>query len=266
MSKLEKTKSINLKRADAAADIGLINQHSVRELTPEEIYCFSVVLCDNDVDRDLERFTDVALDKLAPMFVGKTGLFDHRWSAEKQVARLYHTEVVDTGKKNALGEPLKAIRGSAYILNNESNKPIIDAIDGGILKEVSVGCAVGKCVCSLCGEPLKMDWRTWKYQCESGHIKGEKYDGKLCVGNLEEPKEAYEFSFVAVPSQRGAGVTKSAQNPDEAFALLMAADLSECGEMAKALMPRLQSALVDAEERKKRAEILEENKKYLGGI
>lgn len=266
MDRLEKTKALSLKKADAEADIGLINQHSVRELKPEEVYCFSLVLCDNDVDRDTERFTDKTLDKLAPMFVGKPGIMDHRWSAEKQVARLYRVEVEETTRKNSLGEPLRQLKGSAYIPINDGSKPIIDAIDGGILKEVSVGCSAGKCSCSICGEPLRMNWSTWKHQCENGHIKGDKYDGKLCVGNLEEPKEAYEFSFVAVPSQRGACVTKSAQGPDEAFALLMEADLSGCGEMVKALMPRLQSALVDAEERTKRASILEENKKYLGGI
>jgi len=266
MDRLEKTKALSLKKADAVADINLINQHSIRELKPEDVYCFSVALCDNDVDRDTERFTDAALDALAPMFLGKTGIFDHRWSAEKQVARLYRVEVEDTGKKNSLKEPLRVLKGSAYILNNEANKPIIDAIDGGIMKEVSVGCSMSKCTCSICGEPLKLDYRTWHYQCENGHIKGEKYDGKQCVGNLEAPKEVYEWSFVAVPAQRNAGVTKSTQKPEEAFAVLMEIDLSEHGEAIKALMPRLQSALVDRQEREKRAKIIEENKKYLGGI
>jgi hypothetical protein len=42
-----------------------------------------------------------------------------------------------------------------------------------------------------------------------GHVKGRTYDGKLCWGELCEPKDAYEFSFVAVPAQRSAGVIKS---------------------------------------------------------
>ncbi|MFR6411127.1 MAG: hypothetical protein ACLUNX_03185 [Angelakisella sp.] len=35
------------------------------------------MLCDNDLDRDHECFTDAALEKLAVLFRGKTGIFDH---------------------------------------------------------------------------------------------------------------------------------------------------------------------------------------------
>ncbi len=91
MSRFEKFKSFSVKPADAAADIALINQFTVKELTPDEVYCFSVVLCDNDVDRDLERFTDKTLDALAKLFVGKTGISDHRWSGYRHIARLYRT-------------------------------------------------------------------------------------------------------------------------------------------------------------------------------
>jgi len=216
MERLEKYKAISLKKADAAADIELINQYSVKELTPEDVYCFCVVLCDNDVDRDTERFTDACLDAFVPLFLGKTGISDHHWSAERQIARLYRVEVEDGGRKNALGEPLRLLRGSAYMLSTENNRPVIEAIEGGIMKEVSIGCSVSKCTCSICGEPLSLDLRTWKYQCSNGHIKGDRYDNKLCVGNLEDPTDAYEFSFVAVPAQPGAGVTKAVKSVDDA--------------------------------------------------
>ena len=254
---------MSAKRADAAADIDLINQWSVKELKPEDVYCFTVRLCDNEVDRDQERFTDKCLEQLAPMFLGKTGLIDHRWSAEKQVARLYRVEVVETGEKNQLGEPLKALVGSAYMLANEANRHIMEAIDGGIIKEVSVGCAVSKCTCSICGEKQKLDCRTWHYQCENGHIRGETYDNKFCAGNLEEPTEAYEFSFVAVPAQRAAGVTKGRMDLDKAFQTLAEADLADHAEKVKALIPKLQTALIDDQERAVRAKILADNEKFL---
>ena len=41
-----------------------INGYAVGELKSEQVYCFSVLLCDNDVDRDYERFSDEALDRL----------------------------------------------------------------------------------------------------------------------------------------------------------------------------------------------------------
>lgn len=260
---MEKLKDLQLTKADAAADIELINQYSVKELTPDDVYCFSVVLCDNDVDRDLERFTDATLDKLAELFVGKTGISDHAWSANRQIARLYRTEVRETAEKNALGEPLKQLVGSAYMLRSEHTQPTIDAIEAGIIKEVSVGCAVQKTTCSICGEPFSMNWRTWTYECSNGHVKGETYDEGLCFCNLEDATDAYEFSFVAVPAQRNAGVTKSAKDIDDAFAVLMTADLSLHCDKVNDLLPRIQTALASAEERKARAQILAENEKFI---
>ena len=37
-------------------DLALINRYTRRPFSEEEIYTFSVVLCDNEVDRDFERF------------------------------------------------------------------------------------------------------------------------------------------------------------------------------------------------------------------
>lgn len=265
MDRYSKSKSLKLKAADATADIQLINQYAVKPLSPEEVYCFSVVLCDNEVDRDLERFTNKSLKGLAPMFVGKTGISDHRWSADRQIARIYAAEVVETTQKNSLGEPLMQLVAKAYMLNNDANKATIEAIDGGILKEVSVGVAMKSCNCSICGKALKWDWRTWTEQCETGHIKGETYPEGLCVGSLEDPREAYEFSFVAVPAQKGAGVTKSAEDVGEAFTVLLEADLAKCADKSQCekLMQRLKAAMIDHQEMAERAKILKENEKFL---
>ena len=113
MDRIDKFKSLSVAKADAQADIALINRFSVKELTPEEVFCFSVILCDNDIDRDCERFTDETLETLAEMFVGKTGISDHYWSAERQLARLYRSQVERTTEKNALGQTLKRLRGIA---------------------------------------------------------------------------------------------------------------------------------------------------------
>lgn len=37
-------------------ELALINRYTRREMSEEEVYTFSVVLCDNDIDRDFERF------------------------------------------------------------------------------------------------------------------------------------------------------------------------------------------------------------------
>ena len=55
-------------------ELELINRFTRRNLAKNEVYAFSVVLCDNDVDRDGERFTTDSLYELEKLFVGKTGI------------------------------------------------------------------------------------------------------------------------------------------------------------------------------------------------
>lgn len=264
MDRIDKLKSISTIPADSEADIALINQYSVKELTPQDVFCFSSILCDNEVDRDTERFTSDSLDKLAPFFLGKSVLFDHRWSAEKQVARLYRTFVEQLSEQTAMGEPKKVLRGSAYMLRTEETAELIKAIEGGIKKEVSVGCQMGGCKCSVCGENLSYDWQTGKSLCKNDHIKGDTYDGKMCVGDLVDPKDAYEVSFVAVPAQKGAGVTKNHDGDFDRIEFLKTYDLSKIStEDKKFMIKKLQMSLADDDERKERAKLIAENKKYL---
>ena len=182
-------------------DMTLINRLARRELAPEEVYTFAVRLCDNDIDRDFERFDDTALDALAELFPGVSGVFDHQWSARGQTARIYRAEVVsDPGVVTSDGRPYIFLKGWAYMMRTAENADLIAEIDGGIKREVSVGCAVDSVICSICGEPLE--------NCP--HEKGQEYDGQVCVGVLTGAADAYEWSFVAVPAQRKAGVVKSA--------------------------------------------------------
>lgn len=182
-------------------DMTLINRLARRELAPEEVYTFAVRLCDNDIDRDFERFDDTALDALAELFPGVSGVFDHQWSARGQTARIYRAEVVsDPGVVTSDGRPYKFLKGWAYMMRTAENADLIAEIDGGIKREVSVGCAVDSVICSICGEPLE----------DCPHEKGQEYDGQMCVGILTGAADAYEWSFVAVPAQRKAGVVKSA--------------------------------------------------------
>ena len=185
----------------SAEDLAFINRLARRELKGEEVYTFSVRLCDNEVDRDWERFAPQTLEELAGLFVGKSGIFDHRWSALGQAARIYKTEVVwEPERRTKAGDGYCWLKGYAYMVRTGSTRDLIAEIEGGIKKEVSVGCAMGRKVCSVCGE----EYGT------CGHRKGEHYDGTLCCAILKEPMDAYEFSFVAVPAQREAGVLKTA--------------------------------------------------------
>lgn len=182
------------------SDLKLIHALSRRDLKAEEVYTFCVRLCDNEVDRDFERFTGETLEELAALFVGKSGIFDHQWSAKEQTARIYRTELVrEEGAVTMAGEPYRYLKGYAYMLRSEKNRDLIEEIEAGIKKEVSVGCAVERSVCSICGGDI----------ATCGHVKGREYSGKRCWADLVGAKDAFEWSFVAVPAQPRAGVMKT---------------------------------------------------------
>lgn len=185
----------------SAADMEKINSYTRRELLPEEVYVFPVVMCGNKVDRDTERFSDEALEKLAKLFVGKTVILDHEPRSRNQAARLFECEVVTHPEElTEAGEPYKQLVGRAYMMRTEENKGLIAEIDGGIKKEVSVSLSVKKRLCSVCGANL--------IEMPCSHIPGKYYDGKRCHHIIDEVTDAYELSFVAVPAQPDAGVTR----------------------------------------------------------
>lgn len=185
-----------------AEELKKINRYTRREFRADELYTFSVALCDNEIDRDGERFSVAALEKLAELFLGKTGIFNHSAQAQNQTARIYDCRVErDEARKTSYGEPYCRVVAQAYLPDSEKNRDFILELESGIKKEVSVGCSVARVTCSVCGADLKRD------RCR--HEKGTAYGGKLCCAVLDDPTDAYEWSFVAVPAQREAGVIKS---------------------------------------------------------
>jgi len=176
----------------------LISRFARKTPDAEKIYTFSVILCDNEIDRDNERFSTEALETLKNMFVGVTGIFDHSMKSSDQTARIYKTELVRDGSKTTLaGEAYTCLKAWCYMLRTEKNQELINEIDGGIKKEVSISCSVASKICSVCGNDIRSR--------DCGHTVGEK----SCHSILTNPTDAYEWSFVAVPAQRNAGVAKS---------------------------------------------------------
>ena len=57
-----------------AMQLEAINAQAKAQLAPEQVYVFSLRLCDDQVDRDFERFDTAALPGLAKLFIGKTGV------------------------------------------------------------------------------------------------------------------------------------------------------------------------------------------------
>lgn len=170
-------------------DLALINSYSRKELKEDEVYIFNVTLCDNDIDRDFEKFSKASLEKLSELFLGKTGIFDYNIKNEGQSARIFKTWVEEeSGKTTADGEPYCSLKAKAYMVRTDTNKALIEKIDGGMKKEVSVGCAVENMICSVCANDM------WNPECV--HIRGKEYAGKTCFGTLENPFDVYEWSLV----------------------------------------------------------------------
>ena len=191
-----------LKAALDEGELALINAQALRPLTAEEVFAFRLAACNNQVDRDLERFTEGTLEELSALFPGRPVLLDHKWSAESQTARVYAASV----------EAMPGVEGGqqlvlrCYMPRLQGNGDTIAAIESGLLRECSVGVAVSGAICSICGADRTTTW------CE--HHKGAEYDGKLCYIELTGPKDAYEVSLLPVPAQPAAGVVKRYGGPE----------------------------------------------------
>lgn len=187
------------------AELKAINKYTLEPLKAEEVFTFKAVLCDNELDRQYERFTLKALQDLQKLFLGKTVIKDHLHRADNQVARIYATELVQSTKTLNSGELYTQLVAHCYMLNSEKNADLIAEIKGGIKKEGSVGFAVSSAICSICGTDNA------KRYCP--HWPGKSYEKEggmqTCTFTLAGCRDAYEFSLVAVPAQRGAGVSKS---------------------------------------------------------
>lgn len=199
MEKNFETKPQNTLPSDET--MALINRYAQKELQKEDVFVFSVLLCDNEIDRDYERFSVESLKALAPLFLGKTAIKNHSMDTNDQSARTFRTTVIaDANKKNSLGEAYTYLKADCYMPKLPKNEELMAEITAGIKKEVSVSCSMEASICSICGKDIR------KEPCQ--HQRGKYYGKALCYCTLENPKDAYEWSFVAVPAQKNAGVTK----------------------------------------------------------
>ena len=111
-----------------------INGYAREPLTEDKVFVFRVALCDNDIDRDGEKFSSGALEKLAELFKGRTGIFDHDPKSSKQTARIFDTWVETLPEKTTTdGEVYRRLMAKAYMVRTSSNGDLISEIQSGIM-------------------------------------------------------------------------------------------------------------------------------------
>ena len=170
-----------------AEELALINQYSDRQFSADEVFVASMILCDNDVDKDYEQFTCGSLMKLAKLYEGMRGVVD---IYSNYTPRIFSCKLKPVpGKVNKLGEPYYTLVAKFYLPAVPETAALRAMIADGSISKVSVGCSTDPAVCSICHKPLS--------ECE--HVKGHFYNSELCYGLLYNPEDVYEFAFVDLP-------------------------------------------------------------------
>ena len=105
------------------SELAEISRYARSSLKREEIYAFTATLCDNEIDRDGERFTVETLEQLAALYPGKPGLFDHSMKGRDQTARTYRAWVErDETKLNSLNPIPPCVREPIWCARRKTNR------------------------------------------------------------------------------------------------------------------------------------------------
>lgn len=75
-----------------------------------------------------------------------------------------------TGEREVAGDAVRVI-STAYALEDEATRPLINRIKAGIIRDESVGFSTNgaQCLCNICGLDMWRDWDCW-------HIPGFEYE------------------------------------------------------------------------------------------
>ena len=113
----------------------------------KDYYVFKIILCNNDVDKDHDRFSIPTLYQIRDMAIGKNGILDTMPSKENKsiIARIFDCSVeYDKGKTTIDGEPLLYVQAYAFLDKCISHGcgAIAQKIKDGFYNEVSIGCSI----------------------------------------------------------------------------------------------------------------------------
>lgn len=173
------------------------NKTGTEQLQREDFYVFPLRLSDNIIDRVFDKMSDEFLSELADCCIGLSGIRDHDWQSGNQFARIYKAELIEDGD-------VHYVKVMAYMLTSEYDT--VAKIKAGLLRETSIGFESENDTCSICGAITTKTDDSQIATCPNGHKMGETYDGKMCYNSINKLKDLFEWSLVAVPCQKGAGI------------------------------------------------------------
>ena len=113
----------------------------------KDYYVFKIILCNNDVDKDHDKFSIQTLYQIRDMAIGKNGILDTMPNKENNIARIFDCSVeYDKGKTTIDGEPLLYVQAYAFLDKciSDGCGAIAQKIKEGFYNEVSVGCSIYK--------------------------------------------------------------------------------------------------------------------------
>jgi hypothetical protein len=185
---------------DVAKEFEHIRPLVSADTTPEQLYIFSIKMCNSEIDSDFDKLTPAFLQQFSDFITASPIplIKDHNWTAENQIGRVYRAEVLSDGL-DSQGESYTYVLGYAYVA---ANSEIVSRLKLGLLSEVSVGFDGKGYTCSVCGA----DVLSHDSQCPNGHIFGSTIEGVTVYRSVGECTSALECSFVPVPAQDGAEV------------------------------------------------------------
>lgn len=132
------------------ADLALINGVAIEPQKAEQVYVRRERLANTQVDRAGERFTNANIRQFAKSIVGKAKLAGHNYQGLPE-GRFYKATTENTNG-------VMHVVPSFYMIRTDASAPIIANIDGGVLKDVSIGFNFETLQCDICGRNYLDFW------------------------------------------------------------------------------------------------------------
>lgn len=164
-------------------DLSKINKFTRHPLSSKDVATFEFALCSNDIDEEYEYFDNDALQSIKQMAVGSIGFLKDYVLLR---VRIYDCSVKTSTKLNKHKEPYQKVIAKAYTTKNQISERFVENVSKAKV-EVSIGCGIANCTCSICGADLRTS------ACQ--HTKGKQYGGKMCCGVLSGVTDFYEWTL-----------------------------------------------------------------------